>query len=193
MKRLQQINKNTPTSYIVKPPDWFDLKRLKTLLKFYRKGGLLDLGSYESMLPQMAMNDQDSFEIKLVGLNPNNIPLPKKWFEKCDWVSEELPYKSEEFDYVVMGQLLEHLEDPAKYLKEAMRVLKVGGVLVLSVPLNETEAGEVSNDHLWSFSEQDIIEMLKPYGRFEIEIIKSQFIPEYKYHFPCICGFVKKQ
>lgn len=193
MKRLANVNKNTPTSYIQKPPDWFDKKRLNTLLKYYQKGGLLDLGSFGSELSQMAMENLQSFKIKLSGLNVNNIPVPTKWFEKIDWVEEKIPYSDGEFDYVVMGQLLEHLDDPAKYLKEAMRVLKVGGVLALSVPLNETEAGEVDNiHHLWSFSEQDIIDLIKPYGHYEIEVLKSQFIPEYIYHFPYLIAWVQK-
>ncbi len=36
MKKLQTINKNTPTSYIQKPPDWFDSKRSHFLLKYYK-------------------------------------------------------------------------------------------------------------------------------------------------------------
>ncbi len=175
MKRLSKENKNTPTSYIIKPPDWFDELRLKTMVKYFTGGRLLDLGSFGAEIHKYVVAKQTVIK-------------------PVDWVPEVLPEEDNSYDYVVMGQLLEHLDDPAKYLKEAMRVLKVGGVLALSVPLNETEAGEVDkNCHLWSFSEQDIIDLLKPYGRYEIEIIKSQFIPEYKYHFPCICGFVKKE
>jgi SAM-dependent methyltransferase len=177
MKRLAIKNKNTPTSYIRKPLDWFDEKRLEKLGMFFRGGRVLDLGSYNFVLKYH------------LGL------LPKDPITTIDWVPEVLPYEDNIFDYVVMGQLLEHLEDPSKYLKEAMRVLKVGGILALSVPLNETEAGEVDGEghHLWSFSEQDIIDLIKPYGPYEIEILKSQFIPEYKYRFPHIIGFVKKQ
>lgn len=179
MIRLQKKNKNTPISHIQKPRDWFDEKRLNCLLKHYEHfngGNILDIGSFGSPLLEMAM--------------------PEKLALSIDWMPERLHYESNTFDYVVMGQLLEHLDDPAKYLKEAIRVLKVGGVLAVSVPLNETEAGEVDGTeghHLWSFSEQDIIDLLKPYGRYEIEILKSQHIPEYKYHFPCVVGFVKKQ
>lgn len=173
MKRLQKENKNTPTSYIQKPPDWFDLKRLKTLLRFFEGGSVLDLGSFNSGLKKFA-------KIKSINI--------------LDWMPEILPYKDNTYDYVVMGQLLEHLDDPAKAVKEAIRVLKVGGVLALSVPLNETEVGEVDGSfHIWSLSEQDIVDLLKPYGRYEIEILRSQHIPEYIYHFPCIVGFVKKQ
>jgi SAM-dependent methyltransferase len=169
MRRLAKENKITLTSYIQKPPDWFDSKRLNALTRFYEKGKLLDLGAFGTAYTPIV-------DATLI-----------------DWVPEVLPYKDNTYDYVVMGQLLEHLEDPAKYLKEAMRVLKVGGVLALSVPLNETEAGEVDSIHLWSFSEQDIIDLIKPYGRYEIEILKSQFIPEYKYRFPHIIAFVQKQ
>ncbi len=171
MKRLAKKNLNTPTSYIQKPLDWFDNKRIKHLLRFYEGGNILDLGSFNSPL--------------------------KEWYEdyttSVDWVPDELPYKNESFYYVIMGQLLEHLEDPSKYLKEAMRVLKIGGVLALSVPLNETKSGEVDKEHhLWSFSEQDIVDLISPYGRYEIEILKSQHIPEYKYHFPYLISHVQK-
>ncbi len=178
MKRLAKENLNTLTSYIQKPPDWFDLKRLKTLLKFFNGGKLLDLGSFESPIYDWIIENGNYEEI-----------------EAKDWMPEKLKREDGYFDYVVMGQLLEHLDDPVKYFKEAMRVLKVGGVLALSVPLNETEAGEVDGEghHLWSFSEQDIIDLLKPYGRYEIMILGSEHIPEYKYHFPHIIGFVQKQ
>ena len=180
-KRLNKENKNTPTSYVQKPSDWFDLKRLKILMKYWEFGKLLDLGSF----------GDEAYRIQDFQLGTQRCP---KVYKSIDWVPEILPHKDNEFDYVVMGQLLEHLEDPAKYFKEAMRVLKVGGVLALSVPLNETEAGEVDGIyHLWFYSEQDIIDLIKPYGRYEIEILKSQHIPSYSYHFPHIIAFVQKQ
>ena len=177
MKRLTKENKNTPGSYIQKEPDWFDKKRLKLLVEYYNGGKLLDLGSYGKHLRN------EAYELGLGNYE----------FEAINWMPEKLEYKNNTYDYVVMGQLLEHLDDPAKYLKEAMRVLKVGGVLALSVPLNETEAGEVDKEHhLWSFSENDIIEMLKPYGAYEIEILRSEHIPKYRYHFPYLLAWCKK-
>jgi SAM-dependent methyltransferase len=178
MNRLNKENKNTPTSYIRKPPDWFDLKRLRTLLRFYAGGNLLDLGSFNSPLIELAKDIDDYGSI----------------IDSEDWMPERLDEVGETYDYVVMGQLLEHLEEPEKYLKEAIRVLKPGGVLALSVPLNETEAGEVDGEghHLWSFSEQDIVDLIKPYGPYEIEILRSEHLPEYRYHFPHIIAFAKK-
>ncbi len=42
-------------------------------------------------------------------------------------VSENMPFKAEEFDYVVSFQVLEHVNDVLKTLKETERVLKKGG------------------------------------------------------------------
>ncbi len=47
---------------------------------------------------------------------------------------EPLPYGSEIFDVVYAGQILEHIYDTEGFLKECRRVLKKGGLLILSTP-----------------------------------------------------------
>lgn len=39
---------------------------------------------------------------------------------------ENLPFKEKEFDYVICNQVLEHVENPEKFLREQMRVSKRG-------------------------------------------------------------------
>ncbi len=39
---------------------------------------------------------------------------------------EEMPFKDKEFDYVICNQVLEHTDDPEKFLKEQFRVAKRG-------------------------------------------------------------------
>jgi ubiquinone/menaquinone biosynthesis C-methylase UbiE len=39
---------------------------------------------------------------------------------------ENLPFKDKEFDYVICEQVLEHVDNPAKFLQEQMRVAKRG-------------------------------------------------------------------
>src|SRR5262245_24305583 len=45
-----------------------------------------------------------------------------------------LPCEDASIDCVLSSQVLEHTEDPQSYLKEAHRVLRTGGSLVLSAP-----------------------------------------------------------
>lgn len=39
---------------------------------------------------------------------------------------EDMPFKDKEFDYVICNQVLEHVEDPVKFVKEQERVAKRG-------------------------------------------------------------------
>lgn len=46
----------------------------------------------------------------------------------------EVPTEDDTFDCVLSSEVMEHTEDPRFYLREAHRVLKPGGTLILSVP-----------------------------------------------------------
>lgn len=48
--------------------------------------------------------------------------------------SEKLPFSSETFDIILMGELIEHMFDPDFLLKEANRILKSNGTLILTFP-----------------------------------------------------------
>lgn len=45
-----------------------------------------------------------------------------------------IPFKDETFDSIFAGEIIEHLEDPAQFLREVERVLKRGGHLILTTP-----------------------------------------------------------
>ncbi|MBI5046894.1 class I SAM-dependent methyltransferase [Candidatus Micrarchaeota archaeon] len=49
-----------------------------------------------------------------------------------------LAIEKESFEFVVISEVLEHLAEPEKVIKEAYRVLKKGGLVIITVPLDTT-------------------------------------------------------
>ena len=211
MKRLAEINLNTPDDYgrifferQVKNVDWADLRRWEMLLKYYKGGNLIDLGCLDSLIPSIAKEQYPDSEIwgldfaKDVILEMKNQYPLINYFQgdiyDIRWVSSQNRIKDGFYSYVTMGEIIEHLEEPEKAIKEAMRILKQNEILALSTPLNEAiEPGAVDKEHhLWSFTEDDIKKMLKPYGRVKIKILRSWWFPRYRYCFPQIIAWCWK-
>lgn len=46
----------------------------------------------------------------------------------------EMPFEDNTFDYVISSEVIEHVPEPYKAIREIYRVLKPGGVMVLSTP-----------------------------------------------------------
>jgi len=73
-------------------------------------------------------------------INPRNLGRLKRYVPQAIGqlgdVETDIAYPDATFDLVVAAEVLEHLISPEKVVTEIYRVLKVGGVLVGSVPMN---------------------------------------------------------
>ncbi len=67
--------------------------------------------------------DIDVSRFKVHGIKCDQVDLNKPW-----------PYTSYMFDYVVSIEAIEHLENPWHVVREANRVLKLGGKLIITTP-----------------------------------------------------------
>jgi len=54
--------------------------------------------------------------------------------KKFDLSINKWPYKSNTFDLIIAGDIIEHLYDTEKFIKECRRLLKKNGQLILSTP-----------------------------------------------------------
>jgi len=71
---------------------------------------------------------------------------------------EKLPYGDKEFDAVCCSQTLEHLRDPALVLKEMYRVLRDGGLMLVTMPIQNLLADRL---HLHIFGLYEVIELFE--------------------------------
>ncbi|HEC68755.1 MAG TPA: methyltransferase domain-containing protein [Candidatus Omnitrophica bacterium] len=108
------------------------LERVLEIMRKKRRGKVLDLGcgdgDYGNSLKNMGFDvlsadiDYDRFKyhkiIPFVRLN----------------IDRELPFPEGEFDYVLFIETIEHIYNPDFVIGQIRRVLKLGGVLILSTP-----------------------------------------------------------
>ena len=159
------------------------------------KGRVLDVGcgqggitaGVKEALPHLEVYGCDNSQKQLEVFLKSNKELGIK-LKKCD--AHKLSYGDNQFNSVLMIDVLEHLRKPKKALSEAARVLKKSGVFHLVIPLEAeltTFDGWIKKlfgknlkkepiGHIHQFTLKDIKELLRGRG-FRIKRIR------YSYHF----------
>ena len=69
--------------------------------------------------------------------NPDLIEEAKKAYPKNEFIASDcyaIPLPDEQFDTITMCMIFEHLDEPEKALREARRLLKNGGNLIIVTP-----------------------------------------------------------
>ena len=98
------------------------------------KGKLLDLGCGKQMM--MEVFSKKGFEVFGADSDINPDEKIKGSFEvrASDFETKNLKYNDNEFDIVFCKSVVEHLANPMNLVKEANRVLKPGGKLIILTP-----------------------------------------------------------
>ena len=119
---------------------FFFLGRLDAIAKALphrEKLRVLDAGCGEGHLVEVMQNMHPSHsytgvDITSVALAKTRKRCPKAKFQKADLT--QLPYKNASFDVVVCTEVIEHIGAYKKLIEELKRVLKRGGLLVMTFP-----------------------------------------------------------
>lgn len=100
-------------------------------------GGLLEVGCGEGNFLRRAARDFSfacGLDLSREGLKrASRHQLPLNLGD-----AQNLPFKSESFEFLIAFDLVEHLPAPEKFFDEAVRILKPGGELVLTTPNPES-------------------------------------------------------
>lgn len=122
-------------------------------------GRMIDLGTGPGLIPIMIASEWEDAEIFGVDLSREMLRIAHEHraisvhagrlrFEYAD--VRELPYDDASFDAVFSNTILHHIADPVPVLREAWRVLRPGGVLLirdLFRPADEVTVEELVAQH----------------------------------------------
>jgi len=99
--------------------------------------------------------------------------------EICDVDNEPLPFLDKTFDVIYSKSFIEHLYYPEKFIKEAQRVLKPGGLLISLTPDWETEYKVFFDDytHRTPFTSISLNDFYNIHGFIETKVHKFRQLP----------------
>ena len=99
-------------------------------------------------------------EISPAGVAQAQKDYPQAIVTVADVVAAPIPYPDNHFDVVYCGEVIEHVEDPAKLIEELRRVCVVGGTVVVNTPYEDSIPADA---HLWFFYHQDMVDLFKSF------------------------------
>jgi SAM-dependent methyltransferase len=142
---------------------------LEELSLFASPGKLLDIGCSLGIFLDLAR--KDGWDVTGIELNKKarKVAREKYKLDILDKPIQELGLKAESFDVITLWEVLEHLTAPNEILKQSVRLLKPGGMLVILVPNCDSLAVRIMQDkaatfgwgHLWYFSPASLTTMLE--------------------------------
>lgn len=171
----------------------------EALLKILNYEIVADLGAGEGTLSQLLAQRAkkviavDSSE-KMVEFGTQlakNHDLPNLEYTLGDISSP--PIEDQAVDLTIFSQALHHAERPRKALREACRILKPGGVIIVLDLLqhNFEQAKELYHDVHLGFSEVELYTMMDDAGFKAIDVVVADKEPEAP-HFQTLLGVARK-
>lgn len=97
----------------------------------YQKPRVLEVGAGHGAFTQKLW--EEGYDVTACDLFPEIYQFDKVPCTKVD-ITQEIPFSSEAFDMVVAVEVMEHVHNHQVFFGECVRILKKGGVLMVSTP-----------------------------------------------------------
>lgn len=139
----EEAIRNWETSAYRFNPYWLRHWRVDMVLKALEGEKVIDIGcSYGSFAIRFA---KAGFKVTALDIAPFYLDKTKEFaiqygIEEKNLTTVEgnagnIPFDDNHFDSAWLGEILEHTDEPEKFLKEAIRVIKKDGVIIISTPI----------------------------------------------------------
>jgi SAM-dependent methyltransferase len=142
-------------------PNWLVLRRRREIFRNWISGlgtglDVLDVGGRVQPYRPLLANRLHSY----VAIDLRGTPV-------IDVVArgEQIPFATGHFDVVICTQVLEYVEEPVNVIREMHRVLKAGGVLLLSVPAMALRDGD---EEFYRFLPFAVRHLLREFAESEV-------------------------
>lgn len=115
---------------------YYNYQRIVNILKPLKNKTILDVGCGDGYFGSILQRETNS---AVYGIDISSSAV-KKAIEKgikakvCNLNTKKIPFASESFDICVCSEIIEHVLDPDELLNEINRVLKKGGLLIVTTP-----------------------------------------------------------
>lgn len=153
-----------------------DMERAKTILNQFGKNledikqkTILSIGAGMGIIHSL------DFKCKNIALDPLTIYNSKKLKEShadlVTGIGEDLPFNDDSIDFVYSYNVLDHCIDPGKVIKEASRVTRPGGELLLEINtyevpkiIRESIIAQLDTEHPHHFSSAEVRSLVRTKG-----------------------------
>jgi len=130
-------------------------------------GKILDVGYYACTLHEEILKKHGKENI--FGIDTET-KKDTQYYKKA--TAEKIPFQANTFDTLIAGELVEHLKQPEKFITEANRVLKKGGIMIITTPnrgslINKIFHNNETPIHFSLFTWKELEKLLEKNG-FEV-------------------------
>jgi len=140
--------------------------RVVGILEKVGRGELLDVPAGEGALAARLIDA--GFSVSCCDLYPEIFRLEGVAIHQGD-LNGDLPFKSHSFDFVTCLEGLEHIENPQQAIREFARVLRPGGMVIVSIP-NILNIEERLKWLLYGYTSH-----FKPMTRAQVERLRAEY------------------
>lgn len=153
-------------------------KQLKKIKKIIRAGELLDVGCAAGFFLEAAKND---FKVTGIEISDYSSTYAREAL-KHNVITGTLfnaKFPDNHFDIITMWDVIEHIDKPREYLEEIHRILKKGGVIVISTGDIDSMNAKIKQDkwellappwHLYYFSRKVLVSKMEELGFTIIDV-----------------------